>query len=88
VPTGVGGDRRAGLARPAAEEPVEDRAGLGPGCAAVEPREGALQEGGHAVRAAFDGLRGEGGVGQEGLGVGVIPAAPGEPSGPVVRAPG
>ena len=88
VQTGLGGDRLAGLAFQTAEEPVDDRAGMSPMFDAVEAREVAVKEGGQAVLAAFDGLGGEGGVGQEGPGVGVIQEAHGDPSGPVVRASG
>ncbi len=88
VQPGLRGDRLAGLAFQAAEEPAEDRAGMGPVFDAVEPREVALQEGGQAVLTTRDGLGGEGGIGQQGLGVGVIQEAHGEPSGPIVHASG
>jgi hypothetical protein len=88
VQTGLGGDRLTGLAFQAAEEPADDRAGMGLVFDAVEPREVALQEGGQAVLTACDGLGGEGGVGQQGLSVGVIQETHGEPSGPIVHASG
>jgi hypothetical protein len=88
VQAGLGGDGLAGLAFQAAEEAADDRRGMGVVFDAVEPWEIALEEGGQAVLAAGDGLGGEGGVGQEGLGVGMIQETHGEPSGPVVHAPG
>ena len=84
---GLGGDRLAGLALQAAEEPGNDGAGMGLLFDAVEAREVALKEGGQAVLAAFDGLGSEGGVGQEGLGFGVIQEAHGARSGPGRLAP-
>src|SRR5947209_15304315 len=80
VQAGLGGDRLASLAFQAAEEAVDDRAGMGVMFDAVEVREVALEEGGQAAPTAVDGLGAEGGVGQEGLGVGVIQAAHGAAS--------
>ena len=79
------GDRLAGLAFQAAEEPVEDlRAGIGAVFDAVEPRGGSVA----GRRSSGPGSLGAGGVGQEDLGHGVIQEAHGEPSGPVVDDPG
>ena len=88
VQAGLGCDRLAGLAFQAAEEAVDDGGGMSAVFDAVEAWEVALEEGGQAAPAALDGLGGERGVGQEGLGVGVIQEAHGTPSVPVGHASG
>ena len=72
VDAGLDGDRLAGLALQAAEQAADDEGGVGPLLGAVEAGQVALQEGGEPVLAAADLLGGQDGVGQEGLGVGVI----------------
>jgi hypothetical protein len=87
VDAGLDGDRLAGLALQAAEQPAEDEGGVGPLLGAVEAGQIALQEGGDPVLAAADLFGGHGGVGQEGLGVGVFQERHGGPSRRISSAP-
>ena len=69
---GLDGDRLARLAFQAAEEPRDDRAGMGLLRDAVEPRQVPPEEAGQAVGAVADGVRTDRGVVQEGLSLGMI----------------
>src|SRR5512135_3835283 len=64
--------REGRLALQAAEEPTDDQGGVVALLGAVEPRQVPLQEAGQAVGAIADGVGGDRGVVQEGLGLGVI----------------
>jgi hypothetical protein len=66
------GDRLAGLALQAAEEAADDEGGVGPLFDPVETRQVASQERGEPVLTAADLLGCYDGVGQEGLGFGVV----------------
>ena len=69
---GLDGDRLAGLALQAAEQAADDQGGVLALLGAIELGQIALEEAGQAVGAVADGVGGDGGVVQEGLGLGVI----------------
>ena len=84
---GLDGDRLGGLALQAAEPAADDQGGRGPLLDAVEPRQVALEEGRQAVGPVPDGVGGDDGVGQEGLGLGMIQERHREPSGRAASPP-
>ena len=69
---GLDGDRLGGLAFQAAEPAADDQGRGGPLLDAVEPGQVALEEGRQAVGLARDGIGGDHGVRQDGLGLGMI----------------
>ena len=69
---GLDGDRLAGLALQAAEQAADDQGGVVALLDAIELGQIALQEPGQPVGTAPDGVGSDGGVVQEGLGLGVI----------------
>jgi hypothetical protein len=69
---GLHGDRLAGLASQAAEEPADDQRGVGPLLESPEAGQVAGEECGEPVPAGAEGLEAQVGVGQEHPGVGVI----------------
>jgi hypothetical protein len=73
-------DRLARRAPQAAEQAPDDEGGAGAPLGAAEAGQRAAEEGGEAILAAADGLGGEDGVGQEGLGSGMIEERHGGPS--------
>ena len=66
------GDRLAGLALQATDQPAEDQVGVGPVFGPVEVGQVAFEEGGEPILAALDCFGGQDGVGQEGLSVGMV----------------
>ena len=72
VDAGLDGDRLAGLALQAAEQAADDEGGVVALLGPSEAGQVAFEESGESVLAAADGLGGQDGVGQDGLGFGVF----------------
>ena len=69
---GLDGDRLAGLAFQAADEPADDERGVVAMLDAIELREVAVEEASQSVRTASNGIGRDDRVVQEGLGIGVL----------------